>query len=77
MITKVKKEAPKKVKKGSKILSKKVQNFLPNLGPFFQKKKKTPAATPPAEKTCFLQIKNLYGKKIPNQNKNLKKGTKN
>ena len=37
------------------------------LDPFFTKK--APAATPPAEKTCFLPIKNLFGKKKPNPQK--------
>ena len=58
-------QTPKNQKKGAKILSKILDLFF--------HKKKAPAATPPAEKTCFLLIKNLYGKKIPNPKKGSKK----
>ena len=51
---------------------KKRSNFFFNFLDLSFHKKKGPAATPPAEKTCFLLIKNLYGKKSLTKKKCLK-----
>ena len=50
---------------------KKGPKFCPKFWIFISPKK-APAATPPAEKTHFLRIKNLYGKKITKTKKNKK-----